>query len=65
MLWDVDSQALLFVPKEQFNQYIPTAAFKQRKTKLGMAWELKGLGSKNLTTLRDTKKYLPLAGALK
>ncbi len=65
VLWDVDSQALLFVPKEQFNQSIPTAAFKQRKTKLGMAWELKGLGSKNLTTLRDTKKYLPLAGALK
>ena len=65
VLWDVDSQALLFVPKEQFNQSIPTAAFKQRKTKLGMAWELKGLGSKDMASLRDAKKYLPVAGSLR
>lgn len=65
VLWDVEDQALIVVPDEQFNATVPTAAFKQRKTKLGVAWELKGLGSKEAQTLKDQKKYLPLAGTLK
>lgn len=64
IVWDVDSQAILVVPSGRFNETVPTAAFKQRHTKLGDAWELKGLGSKDFATLRNAKKYLLLAGKL-
>lgn len=62
IVWDVDSKAILVIPSGRFNETVPTAAFKQRHTKLGDAWELKGLGSKDAATLRNAKKYLLLAG---
>ena len=64
VLWDVDAQSILIVPSGRFNETIPTAAFKQRHTKLGDAWELRGLGSKSTRNLKDPKKYLPLVGRL-
>ena len=61
IFWDVENESLLYVPQTAFNESVPFASFK--RTKQGH-WLLRGLGSKGVTTFRDTKKYLPLAGKL-
>ena len=65
VLWDIDHESLLIVPQDAFNQTLPVIALKpNRKTKLGIAWELKSVGSKDAATLRDQNKFTVLVGKI-
>lgn len=66
VLWDKQSESLVFVPQGAFNKSIPRIAVRPNmKTKWGTALSVVSLGSARLSNLTDANKFELLLGSLK